>query len=93
MFGKIKLEEFKGLTAMPQKAASAWSGAELENLVGASYKPLLYLGSQIVKGTNYFFIVEITVPYSGEIRKVALLAINEFDGKYTPVKESIEVIL
>lgn len=93
MFGKIQLEEFKGLSAMPQRAASAWSGAGLDNLVGANYKPLLYLGSQIVKGVNYFFIAEITVPYSAEIRKVALLAINEFDGKYTLVKESIEVIL
>lgn len=93
MFGKIKLEEFKGLTAMPQKAASAWSGAGLENLVGASYKPLLYLGSQIVKGQNHWFIAELTIPYSADIRKIVLLTINEFEGKYTLIKESIEVIL
>ena len=93
MFGKIKLEEFKGLTEMPQKAASAWSGAGFENLVGANYKPLIYCGSQVVKGINHWFIAELTVPYSSEIRKIVLLAINEFDGKYSLVKESIEVIL
>ena len=43
MFGQIELAKFEGLTKMPQKAASAW--ATLEGLVGASYKPLLYLGS------------------------------------------------
>lgn len=93
MFGKIQLENFTGLTSMPQKAASAWSGAGLEGLTGASYKPLLYCGTQIVKGVNHWFIAELTVPYSSEIRKMVLLAINEFEGKYSLVKESIEVIL
>ena len=55
MFGKIELEEFAGLTSMPQKAASAWSGA-IDGLVGASYKPLLYLGKQVVKGVDHFFV-------------------------------------
>ena len=92
MFGKIELEQFTGLTSMPQKAASAWSGA-LEGLVGASYKPLLYLGKQVVKGVDYFFIAEQTLITNPPIRRVVRLVINEFDGKYELVPESIEDLI
>ena len=92
MFGKIQLEEFKGLTAMPQKAASAWSSI-MDGLVGVNYKPLVYCGAQVVKGLNYWFICEMNITYVKSERKIVLLAINEFEGKYELVKESIEVIL
>jgi len=91
MFGKIQLEEFKGITTMPQNAASAFSA--IEGLVGATYKPLLYLGKQIVKGTNYYFVAEQTIVTSPLIRRVVKLAINEFDGKYELVPESVEDIV
>ena len=61
MFGKINLENFDGMTKMPQKAATAWAGAFGEPLAGASFKPLLYLGDQLVNGTNYYFIAEETL--------------------------------
>ena len=86
MFGKIELAEFKGLTSMPQKAASAWTGFEELGLVGASYKPLLYLGSQVVKGTNHFFIAEQTLVTNPPVRKVVLMAINEYNGEYELAK-------
>ena len=82
MFGKINLAEFKELTSMPQKAASAWAGFEELGIVGAGYKPLLYLGSQVVKGTNHFFIAEQTLVTNPPVRKVVLMAINEFNGEY-----------
>lgn len=91
MFGKIQLEEFKGITTMPQNAASAFSA--IEGLVGATYKPLLYLGKQIVKGTNYYFVAEQTLITNPPIRRVVKLAINEFDGKYELVPESVEDIV
>lgn len=91
MFGKIELENFVGLSSMPQKAASAWS--ILSDLVGASYKPLLYCGKQVVKGTNHYFIAELTLAIARPERHIVLLAINEYGGKYELVKESIEVIL
>lgn len=81
MFGKLILEEFHGLTSLPQKAASAWSGA-VEGLLGCSYKPLLYLGEQVVRGTNYFFIAEQTLVLAQPIRRVVKICICEFDGKY-----------
>ncbi|MBR3499048.1 MAG: hypothetical protein IKO05_08660 [Selenomonadaceae bacterium] len=72
MFGKLNLEEFTGLTSMPQRAASAWSGA-CEGLVGAT---------QPVKGVNYYFIAEQTLTTHPIIRRVVKLVINEFEGKY-----------
>lgn len=91
MFGKIELENFTGLTSMPQGAASAWSA--VENLIGVTYKPLLYCGKQIVKGINHFFIAEMTTLNRFAERHIALLAINEFEGKYELVEESLEKIL
>mgnify|MGYP007101900673 CR=1 FL=1 len=91
MFGKIQLENFIGITKMPQDAASAWSS--LEDLIGASYKPLLYLGKQVVKGTNYYFIAEQELMTNPIIRRVVKLAINEFNGEYELVDDSVEEIL
>ena len=84
MFGKLNLEEFTGLTSMPQKAASAWSGFESAGLVGASYKPLLFYATQLVKGTNYYFIAEQTLTTHPIIRRVVKLVINEFEGLWSP---------
>lgn len=92
MFGKIELENFTGLTSMPQRAASAWD-AVMNDLDGVSYKPLLFCGTQIVKGTNYYFIAELNVSYAQIERRIVLLAINEFQGKYELINSSIEVIL
>ena len=58
MLGAIEFEDFKGLSEMPQEAASAWAEVEQCEMVGASYKPLLYVGSQQVKGVNHFFTAE-----------------------------------
>lgn len=90
MFGQIKLAEFKGLTTMPQKAASAWSAFETSGLVGASYKPLLYVGEQAVKGINYWFICEETLITREPERHLVALAINEFGDEYELVPGSIE---
>ena len=46
--GAIQLEAFTGLTKLPQKAATAWTA--VEGLIGVSYKPLLYVGEQVVDG-------------------------------------------
>lgn len=84
MLGSIKLEEFKGATKMPQKAASAW--AYIDGMVGVNLKPLLYLGEQVVKGTNYWFIAERTTVTLEPKRNVVLIGVNEFNGEYSAVK-------
>ena len=91
MLGAIQFENFDGLTKMPQKAASAWSGVT-EGICGASYKPLLYVGSQVSKGTNYWFIAEQTLIANPPARHIVTLAINEFNGVYAIIPGSINVV-
>ena len=91
MFGSIQLEQFKGLTTMPQKAATAFSA--VEKLIGAKYLPLLYLGSQVVKGVNYYFIAEQTIMNQAQDRNVVILCVNESGGKYVVVPHSIQKII
>ena len=90
LFGAFELENFEGLTSMPQGAASAWSA--VENLVGCGYKPLLYVGKQVARGTDHLFIAEQTVVTNPPVRRVISMIINEFQGKYDLVEESIQVI-
>ena len=92
MFGQMQLEQFTWLTSMPQKAASAWDGAFTPEMVGVKFKPLLYLGSQVVNGTLHWFIAERTQPYRFEIRNVVKLAILEKDGQYTFDEDTVSKI-
>lgn len=78
--GQMELEHFEGLTSMPQEFASAW--CIMEGLVGASYKPLLCLGSQLVNGKNFFFIAEQTIITNPAIRRVVKVVINKSAGHY-----------
>lgn len=90
-FGKIELEKFEAGGKFPQKAASALTA--LEGIVGASYKPILLLGTQIVKGVNYIFLCEQTLITKEPERHIVTLAVNEFNGEYELVNNSIEVII
>jgi len=92
MLGAIKFEDFEGLTNMPQHAASAWSSIET-GLVGASYKPLLYVGTQLVKGVNHWFICEQTLATNPPVKHIVALAVNEFNGVYAIVPGSIEILI
>ena len=91
MFGKIEFENFEGLSKMPQKAASAWSA--VSTLVGASYKPLVFVGTQVARGTNYWFIAEQTLTTNPIAKHIVTIAINEFGGVYAIVPSSIEVVI
>lgn len=90
MFGAINFEDFEGLDKLPQKAATAW--VKVNELQGASYKPLLYVGTQVVKGTNYWFIAEQTLMITHPEKRIVKLAVNEFNGKFEVVNESFETI-
>ena len=76
---------------MPQKAASAWVSVE-GGIVGAGYKPLVYVGEQVVKGVNHWFIAEQTLITAEPERHIVKLAVNEFNGEYKIVPHSIEVL-
>ena len=90
MLGQIELENFTALTEMPQKAASAWS--EVDRLVGASFKPILYIGTQIVHGVNHWFLAERTIVALNSDRRLVKLAINELNGKFKFVANSVQVV-
>ena len=81
MLGSIEVLEQKELTAMPQSAANAW-GVAMNSLVGANYKPMAYVGTQIVKGVNHVFLAEQTMMTVHFDRHIVIVTINEFDGKY-----------
>ena len=80
MLGQIELENFAGLTTMPQDYASAWCA--VEDLVGANYKPIICAGKQQVHGTNYYFIAEQTLVTNPPVRRLVKMAINGLNGEY-----------
>ena len=100
LLGGIEIAEQKGLSSMPQKAASAWIAVD-GGIVGADYKPLLYVGEQITKGITYHFIALQTLILAEPERHIVKIAVNEFTQKnangeletvYKIVPHSIEVI-
>lgn len=90
-FGGIEVVEQTEMKMFTQRAASAWGA--INDLVGAraTYKPVAYVGTQVVKGVNHFFIAEQTLVTATPIRHIVLVTINEFDGNYSLV--SVENII
>ena len=86
--GKIEFEKFTGIEKMPQKAASAWDA--VKELTGANYVPLVYVGTQQVKGLNHWFIAEQTLITASLEKNIVSLAVNEFNGAFTVIPHSIE---
>ena len=89
--GAIKFEDFKGLTSMPQKAATAWAAAT-EGLLGVGYVPLVFVGTQPVRGVNYWFIALKTLVTAEPKKEIVKMAINEFQGEYAIDEDKTEVI-
>ena len=87
VLGGWNIDEMKGCN-LPQKAASAFTAVTGE-LVGAEYQPVLYVGSQLVNGTNYciFAIQKIVVPKS-EQRLVKMIINVASDGAASLVSVS-----
>lgn len=79
--GGIEVVAQQGLSKMPQKAASAWAAFD-DGITGAGYKPVAYVGTQVVKGTNHIFLAEQTMVLANPERHIVVVTINEFDGKY-----------
>ena len=48
------------------------------SLLGVNYVPLLYVGSQVVKGMNYYILCEATAVYPGAVPYPALVCVNTF---------------
>ena len=84
LIGSWKFENFKGIN-LPQKAQSAFTAAT-NGITGASYIPLLYVGTQVVNGTNYAFIALQTLILAEPKKRIVKLIVNEaLDGKVSIV--------
>ena len=64
--------------------------AAMGSIVGVNYTPILFIGTQIVKGINYYFVCSAQVVYPGAEPYAAVVSVNFFNGKSTVV--SIEPI-
>lgn len=49
----------------------------LEELVGVTYEPIAYLGSQVVAGLNHCFLCKATVVYPNAVPSLALVYVYE----------------
>lgn len=92
MTGAIEFNIITDMTKLPQKVASAASAIETAELTDASYKPIMYVGTQIVRGVNYWFICEQTLITAHPKKKIVKLAVNEFQGKFEVVGNRTETI-
>ena len=89
MLGKINFNIITDLTKLPQKVASAMSEIENPEVVGASYKAVMYVGDQLVRGINYWFIAEQTLTTRDFDKHLVLIAVNEFENKFEIIRPSI----
>ncbi|MBQ9486826.1 MAG: hypothetical protein IJU91_03355 [Selenomonadaceae bacterium] len=89
LFGEIEISATTDLTKLPQKAASSLAVIEDKERVGARFKCLAYVGKQVVRGTNYWFIAEETMMTAGMTKHIVAIAVNEYQGEYEIVKSSI----
>lgn len=78
--------------AMPQKVATA-IGALAEQLVGAEYEPIAYLGSQVVNGTNHAVLAKQTIMDGRDTANIVVLIFNEKPGAMEATLVSIERVV
>ena len=75
----VRVIEEEELPAEVQDAFDAAVG----QLVGVNYKPLMYMGKQVVKGVNYYVLASATPIYPNATGRPVIISINEFESKYT----------
>lgn len=61
---------------MPQKVATAM-GEINEQLLGATYDPIAYLGKQVANGTNHAVLALQTVIYKESVKNIVIIKFNE----------------
>ena len=87
LLGGWNIDEMKSCN-LPQKAASAFTSIT-GGLVGADYQPVLYVGSQVVNGTNYCIIaLQRLVTRNPETRLVKMISNVSSSGESSLVSVS-----
>ena len=57
----------------------------VKGLCGVAYKPIAYIGKQIVRGENHYILCEAKTIYPGAQPRAVILCINIFNGKSSVV--------
>ena len=73
---------------LPQKAESAFN-AIMEKVTGANYDPVLYVGKQLVNGTNYCIIAVQTLVIPSKPTRLVKMIIHEALDRKTYTVRSI----
>jgi hypothetical protein len=84
--------EVKFSTNYPQLVATAVSKVT-ENLFGAEYKSVAYLGKQVVNGVNHAVLAEQTILNGKDTKNAVVLVFNEKPGSLDVSLVSINTIL
>ena len=80
--GSWNIDELKPCN-LPQKAASAVTEIT-SRVVGTEYMPVLYVGKQIVNGTNYCILAVQTLITANSTKRSVRMVIHEsLDGRYS----------
>ena len=75
---------------LPDEVQDAFE-ATVHQLTGVNYKPMMYIGKQVVHGINYFILCAAKVVHPDAVARPVVITINVVDGnKYSIV--SIEGI-
>lgn len=77
---------------MPQKIATA-VGKLSEQLIGAEYTPIAYLGSQVVNGTNHAVLAEQLVTTGKDTKNIVILIFNEKQNEMEAILVGIERVI
>lgn len=77
---------------MPQKVATAF-GKLSENLMGAEYEIIAYLGSQVVNGTNHAVLAKQTILTGRDTENIVVLIFNEKPSDMEATLVSIERVV
>ena len=87
MLGGWVLDNFNGVK-LPQKVASGFASVT-GGLVGADYQPVLYVGKQVVNGTNYCVLAtQKVVSVEPETRLVKMIINESPRGEFSLVSIS-----
>lgn len=66
-------------TDIPKEAMAAFEVA-MVGFVGSKIEPVVYIGSQVTKGTNFIMIAEVTPVVPDATTSLAIITVNELDG-------------
>ena len=79
------------LGSMPEEVATGFG--KLSDLVGATYEPIAYLGSQVVNGVNHAVLAEQTLVLENPVKNVVLVVLNQKPGSMDAEVVSIKTLV